>query len=112
MDLGLRGKAAVVAAASRGLGRAIAHELAAEGARVLICARGADALEKARVELASATNAEVFAVVADLSEAEGIAQAAATARERLGHVDILVNNAGGPPAGSFEAHPWATWERA
>lgn len=112
MDLGLGGKTALVAAASRGLGRAIAHELAAEGARVLICARNAEALARARGEIVKATGAEVVAVVADLSTLDGIARVAETATRSLGKVDILVNNAGGPPAGTFEMHAWETWERA
>lgn len=112
MDLGLTGKSALVAAASRGLGRAIAHELAAEGARVFICARNAGALESARAEITSATAAEVYAAVADLSTLEGIARVADGAKKSLGHVDILVNNAGGPPAGTFDMHPWDAWERA
>ena len=66
MDLGLRGKVAIVAAASKGLGRATAEELAAEGARVVLCARGEDALRVARDQIAQATRADVHAVVADL----------------------------------------------
>ena len=112
MDLGLRGKTALVAAASRGLGRAIAHELAAEGVRLVICARGADALEAAKREIVQATNADVQAVAADLSDIAGIDRIASAARDRFGHVDILVNNAGGPPAGPFEKHGWDIWEKA
>ncbi|HXT19029.1 MAG TPA: SDR family oxidoreductase [Gemmatimonadaceae bacterium] len=112
MDLGLRGKTAVVAAASRGLGRAIADELAREGVRLVICARGADTLDAARKEIADATDADVHSVVADLSEAAGIERVAAAAREAFGHVDILVNNAGGPPAGPFEKHDWDVWQQA
>ena len=112
MDLGLRGKTALVAAASRGLGRAIAQELAAEGARLVICARGAHALEEARREIARATDADVHAVAADLSDAAGIDRVASVAHERFGRVDILVNNAGGPPAGPFEKHAWDVWEKA
>ena len=102
MDLGLRGKVALVAAASRGLGRAIAFELANEGATVVMCARGADALEAA----------DVRAVVADLSIREQIDLVAQAALSAHGRVDVLVTNAGGPPAGVFEKHDWDTWERA
>lgn len=112
MDLGLAGKTALVAAASKGLGRACAEEFAAEGARVVICARGADALERTRAEIAAKTRADVYAVAADLATMEGIETVVAEARRRLGHVDILVNNAGGPPAGPFEQHPWDQWEKA
>lgn len=112
MNLGLEGRVALVAAASRGLGRAIAETLAAEGARVGICARGAETLETARQEIASRTGAEVHAVVSDVSTPEGIAQVAREVHDRWGRVDILVGNAGGPPAGLFTAHDWATWQRA
>lgn len=112
MDLGLRGKVAVVAAASKGLGRAVAQELAAEGARVVICARSRESLDRARDEIAEDTHADVYAVVADLSTTAGIDAVAREALARFGRVDILVNNAGGPPSGPFEQHAWETWESA
>jgi 3-oxoacyl-[acyl-carrier protein] reductase len=112
MDLGLRGKVALVAAASKGLGRAVAHELAVEGARVVMCARGRDALETAREEIAKDTNADVRAVVADVSTMNGIETVARLALDAYGRVDVLVNNAGGPPSGPFEKHPWSEWEKA
>jgi 3-oxoacyl-[acyl-carrier protein] reductase len=112
MDLGLRGKVALVAAASKGLGRAVAHELAAEGAHVVICARGPDALHAARDAIVRETNADVRAVVADVSTIEGIEKVAREANELHGRVDILVNNAGGPPSGPFEQHAWDAWEKA
>lgn len=112
MDLGLRDKVALVAAASKGLGRAVAHELAAEGARVVMCARGKDALEAARDEIAKATKGDVRAIVADVSTLEGIERVAREALDRHGRVDVLVNNAGGPPSGPFEKHPWEEWEKA
>ena len=112
MDLGLAGKVAVVAAASRGLGRACAEEFAAEGARLVICARGADALQSTRAQIVEKTGAEVAALPADLSTTEGIEHVAQEAERRFGRVDILVNNAGGPPSGPFEQHPWEQWEKA
>ncbi len=112
MELGLRGRVALVAAASRGLGRAIAAELAAEGASLLLCARGADRLEEARASIAKRAYGQVQAVIADLATAEGIECVASESVQRFGHVDILVTNAGGPPPGSFEAHEWSTWARA
>jgi len=112
VDLGLEGKVALVAAASRGLGRAIAYELACEGATVVMCARSRDVLERARNEIASATNAQVHAVVADVSDRDQIAMVANEATAKFGQVDVLVTNAGGPPAGPFEAHAWDVWERA
>ena len=110
MDLGLEGKVAVVAAASRGLGYAVATELAAEGARVLICARGSEALEAARASIAHATGGEVRATVADLATASGIDRVAGEAERAFGRVDILVNNTGGPPSGPFEQHDWGAWQ--
>jgi 3-oxoacyl-[acyl-carrier protein] reductase len=112
MDLGLRGKVALVAAASKGLGRACAEELAAEGAHVVICARNGETLAKTRDEIARATKGRVESVVADVSTLEGIALVARDALKTHGHVDILVNNAGGPPSGPFEQHPWDAWESA
>ena len=112
MDLGLREKVALVAAASKGLGRAVADELAAEGADLVICARGAEALHAARDEIARNTRANVHAVVADVSTLEGIQLVAQEALRRFGQVDILVNNAGGPPSGPFEKHEWDAWQDA
>lgn len=112
MDLGLRGKVALVAAASRGLGRATALGLAAEGANLVLCARGAEALELARGEIEKATNVEILTVVADVSDAAQVETVASQALTKFGQVDVLVTNAGGPPAGTFEKHPWDAWERA
>jgi len=112
VDLGLRGRVAIVAAASKGLGRATAAELAAEGARVVICARNADALARTREEIISTTGAEVHAVEADVSTMDGIERVAAAAQRAFGQVDIVVNNAGGPPSGPFEAHEWTRWSEA
>jgi 3-oxoacyl-[acyl-carrier protein] reductase len=112
MDLGLKGRVAIVAAGSKGLGRAVAEELAREGAKVVICARGHEALRAARDEIAAKTGADVRAVVADVSTLEGIEQVAREAIEAHGHVDIVVNNAGGPPSGPFEKHGWDEWDKA
>jgi len=112
MDLGIAGKVALVAAASRGLGRAIALELAREGATLVLCARGGEQLQRARDEIAAATGATVRAVVADVSELRGVDTVASEALLLDGHVDILVTNAGGPPAGTFESHSWEAWQRA
>src|SRR3954467_15370744 len=106
MDLGLRNKVALVAAASRGLGRAIAEALAAEGTSLVICARGEDELERAKLSIESRSGANVHAIVADLSSADDVARVAREANAKWGRVDILVTNAGGPPAGVFEAHAW------
>jgi 3-oxoacyl-[acyl-carrier protein] reductase len=112
MDLGLRGKTALVAAASRGLGRAVAETLASEGASVVICARGADALDEARAAIADRTGVQVESVVADVSTDEGVARVWQHARDHLGRVDVLVTNAGGPPSGPFESLSWKAWQQA
>ncbi len=112
MDLGLRDKVAIVMAASKGLGRACAEALAAEGARVTIGARSAQALEQTAQEIQHATGSRVLAVPTDVTRAEDMeAIVAATVRE-FGRVDILVNNAGGPPAGTFDSFGDAQWQAA
>ena len=112
MDLGLRGKVALVAAASRGLGRAVAEELAREGANLVICARGEAALRQAAIEIRTAHGVTVVDVVADLSEAAGRDALIERAFAELGRIDILVTNTGGPPAGPFESHTAAVWQSA
>ena len=93
MDLGLNGKIALVSGASRGIGNRIALAFAEEGARLCICARNQEGLEKAKVEI-EALGAEVEAVVADLSEASAGKRFVEAAVSRFGGVDILINNAG------------------
>jgi 3-oxoacyl-[acyl-carrier protein] reductase len=112
MDLGLRGKVALVAAASRGLGRATALGLGAEGANLVLCARGASDLEAARNEIAKQTSVEIHTVVGDVSNAADIDKITSEALAKFGQVDILVTNAGGPPAGVFEKHSWEVWQQA
>jgi len=111
VDLGLQGRVALVAAASRGLGRAVAEELAAEGCKLVICARGEEALEEACAALAAA-GAEVAAVSADVSRATDVDAVVAAAHNAHGRVDVLVTNSGGPPAGPFEAHSRQAWDDA
>jgi 3-oxoacyl-[acyl-carrier protein] reductase len=102
MELGLKGRPALVAAASRGLGKACATALAAEGASVAICGRDGAALEAARDEIAEATGSTVVAVPADVSREEDVLRFVREGAEALGGCQILVTNAGGPPAGRFE----------
>ncbi len=109
MDLGLKGKVACVAAASSGLGKASALELAREGARVAICARHRDRLEQAAREIETETGSEVLPVVADVTQPEDAAQFIQAAVDRWGRLDILVTNAGGPPAGKFEDFDEQAW---
>lgn len=112
MDLGLKGKVALVAAASRGLGKAVAWELAREGARVVVCAREENVLQATASEIASDTGAEVFPVVADVTKPDDIKALISSVEDRFGQIDILVNNAGGPPTGAFLDFDDAAWEEA
>jgi 3-oxoacyl-[acyl-carrier protein] reductase len=111
VDLGLGKKVALVAAASKGLGRAIAEAFAAEGASLIICARGRDELESAKESLARG-GAKVHAIVADVSDAEQLAQLSRDALARWGRIDVLVTNSGGPPSGPASTHDWSRWDDA
>ncbi len=108
MDLGLKGKVALVGASSQGLGRASAESLAREGAAVVMSARRQAELEQAAAEIRSATGAHVVAVAADLASPEGIERALSEAAA-LGGVDVLVANVGGPPVGGFDALTDEQW---
>jgi 3-oxoacyl-[acyl-carrier protein] reductase len=112
MDLGLKNKVALVAAASRGLGRAVAAELAAEGAALVICSRNAETINNTASEITKATGAEVLALAADVSQADDVAHLVRSGIERFGRIDILVTNSGGPPAGQFESFSQEHWEDA
>jgi 3-oxoacyl-[acyl-carrier protein] reductase len=101
MDLGLRGKVAMVAAASQGLGKAVALGFAREGANLAICSRNQAALEAVAAE-ARSSGVDVLAVPADLTRAEDIAKFVEKSIAHFGGIDILVTNAGGPPAGTFQ----------
>ena len=112
MDFGLAGKVALVAASSKGLGKASALALAREGARVTICARTEADLDEAAGQIRQETGAEVLAVPADLTSAAGIHTVAAATAERFGGVDVLVNNSGGPARGYFADFTDDDWRRA
>lgn len=112
MELGLTGKVALVAASSRGLGRAIAEELAAEGAELVMCARDEEALREAAASIRSGTGAAVHAFPADLSDGAAVDGLVGSALAACGRVDVLVTNAGGPPSGPFESHSMEVWDRA
>lgn len=112
MDLGLRGKVALVAAASKGLGRAVAHELAAEGALLAICARNTDTLAAAARDITAATGSPVLAHAADVSKPADIAAVVDATLARYGRIDVLVTNGGGPPSGSFDTLDAAAWQQA
>lgn len=112
MDLGIRGKVALVAASSRGLGRATAEALACEGVSLLLCARSEAALRATAEDIRRRTGVRVVDVVADIATPAGIADVVSAAERELGRVDILVTNAGGPPAGPFETHAPEAWAAA
>jgi 3-oxoacyl-[acyl-carrier protein] reductase len=108
MDTGLKGKRAIVCAASKGLGRACAMALAREGVDVVITARTAETLARTAEEIRAATGASVTAVPGDITTDAGRAAALAACPDP----DILVNNAGGPPPGDFREWERADWIRA
>jgi 3-oxoacyl-[acyl-carrier protein] reductase len=112
MDLGLRGKVALVAASSAGLGRAVAEELAREGANLVMCARGKERLDTVARTIRDETGVRVEALGADLSQISDVQRVTDVALRTFGQVDILVTNAGGPPAGPFESHSHETWQAA
>lgn len=112
MDLGLNGCVALVAASSRGLGRAVAKGLAAEGAKVMISARDESALAETAEEIREATGAEVDHHAADLTRTDDVRALVERTAERFGAVGILVSNAGGPPAGSFDDVSDEDWHGA
>jgi len=108
MDLGIRGRTALVCAASKGLGRACAMSLAREGVDVTIMARGREALEKTAEDIRKASGVKVTALVADITTPEGRAAVLAACPQP----DILVNNAGGPPPGDFRNWSREDWIKA
>jgi 3-oxoacyl-[acyl-carrier protein] reductase len=109
MDLGLGGRVAIVAAASKGLGRAVAEELAREGAAVAICARTVVDLKEAAERIRSAGAREVFWQAVDVGDASGVAAFVQAVDQRFGQVDICVTNTGGPPSKLFGATTHADW---
>lgn len=110
MDLGLKGKIAVVAASSKGLGRAVATTFAAEGALVTINGRDAEALNKVAAEIRTETGGDVIAVPGDLTSAAECERLIEETVKQRGGLDILICNAGGPPSGTVETfqddQPW------
>jgi 3-oxoacyl-[acyl-carrier protein] reductase len=101
MDLGIKGRSAIVTGGSRGIGKETARQFLEEGVRVMICARNAEALERSRAELADSTGGEIHAVVADMTRETDITRLVDSAKQCFGGVDILVNNAGQMYSGRF-----------
>jgi len=112
MDLGIKGKVAVVCGASAGMGKATAMSLAREGAKVALCARNPGNLEAAATEIREACKTEVFFRPADVTDSVAVEEFLEETHHRLGCPDILVNNAGGPPPGNFQSTPVEAWETA
>ncbi|MFQ6014404.1 MAG: SDR family oxidoreductase [Anaerolineae bacterium] len=112
MELGLKDRVAIVAASSKGLGKAIAKGLAVEGAKVAICARGKGTLEATAQEIRDETGSEVLAIQADVTRSEDIKNLVQSTLDRFGRIDILVTNAGGPPTGQFAELSEEQWQQA
>lgn len=112
MDLGLRGKVALVGASSKGLGRAVAEELAAEGAHIVMCARGKETLDQTAASIREKSGVRVLAIAADVSNPADAARVAGAALKEFERVDILVSNSGGPPSGPFESFTSESWDAA
>jgi NAD(P)-dependent dehydrogenase (short-subunit alcohol dehydrogenase family) len=108
VELGLQGRVALVTGGSKGIGRACAAAFAAEGARLALCARGAEGLARVAEEL-GAKGAEVLTILADLAEPESARRVVEAAVARFGRLDILVNNAGAIRGGDFLGTPAEQW---
>lgn len=111
MDLGLRGKIALIGGSSAGIGFAVADALAREGARLVLCGRDSNRLANALVKLAQ-HQTDTIAVAADLATSEGVRCVLQAAMSEFGSVDVLVTNTGGPPPGAFESHSSVAWDSA
>jgi 3-oxoacyl-[acyl-carrier protein] reductase len=112
MDLGLKGRVAIVAAASKGLGRAVAEELAREGAEIAICARTAADTERTAQAIEAMTGRTVLWRAVDVTRAEDVREFVADTEKKFGRVDICVTNAGGPPSKKFLETSNEEWRTA
>ncbi len=112
MDLGLQGRVAIVAAASKGLGRAVAEELAREGASVAICSRTSSELELAASQIQKSTGREVFHQAVDVTDPDAVSHFVAAVEGRFGRIDICVTNSGGPPSKLFVDTKPEDWRAA
>ena len=112
MDLGLTGRVAIVAAASKGLGRAVAEELAREGAHVAICARTASTLAETAAHIQKTTGREALHQALDVADSAAVAAFVAAVETRFGRIDICVTNSGGPPSNLFRNTPPEAWRAA
>jgi 3-oxoacyl-[acyl-carrier protein] reductase len=112
MDLKLNNKVALILASSKGLGKAIATSLAAEGARVIISSRNQQELTQTAQEIKNLTGNDVTVIAADVSKAEDVEKLVTQVGGNFGHIDILLNNAGGPPFDKFEHFDDEQWQKA
>ena len=112
MDLGIKDRVAIVAASSKGIGKAVAAGLAAEGAKLTMFSREQTSIDAAADEVRAATGAEVLSLTADVTNPDDVQRVADETLNKWGQIDILFNNAGGPPPGQFEAFDDAAWQRA
>ena len=112
MELGLKNKTAFIAASSQGLGKAVALELAQEGANIIICGRNKESLEKTKQEIESLTNKKLLAIAGDLSVPAEREHIIKTSLQTYKAIDILVTNTGGPPSGKFEELKPQDWDKA
>ena len=112
MDFGLKGRVAIVAAASKGLGRAVAEEFAKEGCEVAICARTAADVEHTAKEIGAAAGREVFWRALDVTNADAVRDFIDAVERKFGRIDICVTNAGGPPSKKFLEITLEEWRTA
>ncbi len=112
MDLGIKGRCAIVAASSQGIGRAVARALALEGADLVMCARGERALEAAAAAIERESGRQVLRRALDVTDAEAIPAFVEEVGRRFGRIDILVHNAGGPPPGTLDDVSEEAWGQA
>src|SRR6476620_10680509 len=112
MELGLKGRVAIVAASSQGIGQATAEAFAAEGCRIAMCARNRSTLEQAAEKIRGQYNTEVFSEALDVTDADAVHRFVAAVATKFGKVDICVTNAGGPPAKGFLAASIEDWRKA
>src|SRR5437879_2255866 len=112
MDLGIKGRVAMVAASSQGLGKATAEAFAAEGCRLALCARNAAALEKLADQIRAQHKVDVYVEAFDVSDPGAVQRFVAAVAAKVGTVDICVTNAGGPPAKGFLDATIEDWQKA
>src|SRR4029077_9888733 len=112
MDLGIKGRVALVAASSQGIGLATAEAFAAEGCRVALCARNERTLQAAAEKIRRQHAADVYAEAFDVTDLAAVTRFVAAVATKFGSVDICVTNAGGPPAKGFLAASLEDWNKA